>query len=184
MANETRVCGQTSWTFQEHLYIGLPGKCNTQSPGAEEVHKWNSCFNGGKTVQLAVVSIQSTDTSLAMTIDSFLPRRPIRINSSLTRKARVTVIHLASAWSSKCGEELRLKYAMFVRQQLDRVKEDDILAFSFLGSNSLPNSKSVQNKVLEGITFALFFLYRLQSLISYEWYPTNFWTTPYFPIRY
>ena len=29
-------------------------------------------------------------------------------------------------------EELKLKYAMFV-QQLDRVKEDDILTFSFLG---------------------------------------------------
>ena len=34
-----------------------------------------------------------------------------------------------------CGifwEELKLKYAMFV-QQLDKVKEDDILTFSFLG---------------------------------------------------
>ena len=30
-------------------------------------------------------------------------------------------------------EELKLKYAMFVQQQLDRVKEDDILTFSFLG---------------------------------------------------
>ena len=30
-------------------------------------------------------------------------------------------------------EEMRLKYAMFVQQQLDRVKEDDILTFSFLG---------------------------------------------------
>ena len=29
-------------------------------------------------------------------------------------------------------EELKLKYAMFV-QQLDKVKEDDILTFSFLG---------------------------------------------------
>ena len=32
----------------------------------------------------------------------------------------------------KVWEELKLKYAMFV-QQLDRVKEDDILTFSFLG---------------------------------------------------
>ena len=29
-------------------------------------------------------------------------------------------------------EELKLKYAMFV-EQLDKVKEDDVLAFSFLG---------------------------------------------------
>ena len=29
-------------------------------------------------------------------------------------------------------EELKMKYAMFV-QQLDKVKEDDILTFSFLG---------------------------------------------------
>ena len=31
-------------------------------------------------------------------------------------------------------EELKLKYAMFI-QQLDMVKEDDILTFSFLGFN-------------------------------------------------
>ena len=30
-------------------------------------------------------------------------------------------------------EELKLKYAMFVQQQLERVKEDDIPTFSFLG---------------------------------------------------
>ena len=30
-------------------------------------------------------------------------------------------------------EELKPDYAMFVQQQLDMVKEDDILTFSFLG---------------------------------------------------
>ena len=80
--------------------------------------------------------MQSTDTSLATTNISFLPRR---INFSPTgRPRKMTVLKsrdlslIFEVWGI-FWEELKLKYAMFVQQQLDRVKEDDILTFSFLG---------------------------------------------------